>query len=247
MMCLPGTIEKSKSTWTSPINERGYDFRQALLMPWRTEVADIMAEFLDRYRGLNNRVLDLGTGTGFLAHKILKRQPDLQLTGIDSSKAMLEIADKKLVGMNFTSLLMDFRDLKSLDYLKFCGAVSMHAIHHLDHFGKKEVIKNIFALLESPAPFLLCDRFRRKGESVKNTKTRREAAGIANRINAVLGLQKACGQVLQEMEKFESIEKDEPASIEEILLFTSQVGFRDVQVLWSHHEHHLLFGLKREA
>ena len=43
----------------------------------------------------SGRVLDLGTGPGYLPFEIAKRTPGLEITGIDLSSGMVELARKK--------------------------------------------------------------------------------------------------------------------------------------------------------
>ncbi|MGF1514790.1 MAG: methyltransferase domain-containing protein [Elainellaceae cyanobacterium] len=64
---------------------------------WSFYVEATIAETLKRMqlRG-EDRVLDLGCGTGTLIHRLLARAPAAQVTGVDTCAEMLQMAQKKL-------------------------------------------------------------------------------------------------------------------------------------------------------
>ena len=55
-------------------------------------VLDHLAPVLDGAAGRTLRLLDVGSGTGTLAHAAVRRWPNVQVTGIDPSAGMLEVA-----------------------------------------------------------------------------------------------------------------------------------------------------------
>ncbi len=60
------------------------------------EIANEVSEKID-----SGRLLDVGTGPGFLPFEIAKRAPHLEITGIDISKGMIKIAKKNLKSSDF--------------------------------------------------------------------------------------------------------------------------------------------------
>jgi tRNA (cmo5U34)-methyltransferase len=88
-------------------------------------------------RGRN--VLELGTGTGETAVRILARNPGARWTGIDASEAMLERARERLPGV-------DLRVQRLEDPLPegpFDLVVSVLAVHHLDGPAKRDLFRRI--------------------------------------------------------------------------------------------------------
>ncbi len=78
----------------------------------------------------NGTVLDLGSGTGYLATEIARRAPSLQVYGIDLSRRMVKIARRQAKGVDNAQFVfgnaarLPFRDT-SIDFV-----VSTGALHH---------------------------------------------------------------------------------------------------------------------
>ena len=88
-------------------------------------------------RGRN--VLELGTGTGETALRILARNPGARWTGIDASDVMLEHARRRLPGA-------DLRVQRLEDPLPegpFDLAVSVLTVHHLDGPMKRDLFRRV--------------------------------------------------------------------------------------------------------
>ncbi|SRR5712691_3512703 len=84
-------------------------------------------------------VLELGTGTGETALRILARHPNSRWTGIDASEAMLTRARERLPGA-------DLRVQRLEDPLPdgpFDLVVSVLAVHHLDGAGKRDLFRRV--------------------------------------------------------------------------------------------------------
>jgi tRNA (cmo5U34)-methyltransferase len=84
-------------------------------------------------------VLELGTGTGETAVRILARNPGARWTGIDANKAMLERARERLPDA-------DLRLQRLEDPLPdgpFDLVVSVLAVHHLDGPKKRDLFRRV--------------------------------------------------------------------------------------------------------
>jgi tRNA (cmo5U34)-methyltransferase len=84
-------------------------------------------------------ILELGTGTGETAVRILARHPNSRWTGIDVSEAMLDRARERLPGADLR--LQRLED--PLPEGPFDLVVSVLAVHHLDGPGKRDLFKRI--------------------------------------------------------------------------------------------------------
>jgi tRNA (cmo5U34)-methyltransferase len=84
-------------------------------------------------------VLELGTGTGETATRILERHPDSRWTGIDSSEPMLRHARGRLP----TADLRLQRLEDPLPAGPFDLVVSVLAVHHLDAPAKRDLFERI--------------------------------------------------------------------------------------------------------
>jgi tRNA (cmo5U34)-methyltransferase len=135
---------------------RGYGQRRNVAgYEWNPDVyLDQMAEEIPGYAELEDavaaateglaisRVLELGTGTGETAVRVLAKHPGAQWTGIDSSRAMLDRARERLPEA-------DLREARLEDPLPegpFDLVVSVLAVHHLDGDGKRDLFTRVAQL-----------------------------------------------------------------------------------------------------
>jgi tRNA (cmo5U34)-methyltransferase len=98
-----------------------------------------------------SRLLELGTGTGETARRVLARHPGASLVGIDASADMLAAAG--LPGA-------DLRVARLQDPLPegpFDLVFSALAVHHLDGPGKADLFARIAAVLAPGGRFVLAD------------------------------------------------------------------------------------------
>jgi tRNA (cmo5U34)-methyltransferase len=99
------------------------------------------------------RLLELGTGTGETALRVLSRHPGAALTGIDVSEDMLAVARERLPGA-------DLRVARLEDPLPpgpFDLVFSVLAIHHLDGPGKADLFRRVAAVLTVGGRFVIGD------------------------------------------------------------------------------------------
>ncbi|HEX6459910.1 MAG TPA: class I SAM-dependent methyltransferase [Thermoleophilaceae bacterium] len=81
------------------------------------------------------RLLELGTGTGETARRVLARHPDAHLVGVDASAEMLDRAARVLSGAE----LLVARLQDPLPAGPFDVVFSALAVHHLDAAGKADL------------------------------------------------------------------------------------------------------------
>ncbi len=94
-------------------------------------------------------VLDAGCGPGHASRFLARR--GFSVTGIDISRQMLELAQKKVPRATF--LRMDMRKM-SLPATTFDGVVCLYAIIHVARRHHQEILSRFYTLLK-PAGFLL--------------------------------------------------------------------------------------------
>jgi tRNA (cmo5U34)-methyltransferase len=100
-------------------------------------------------------ILDLGTGTGETARRVLDAHPRAQLTGIDSSEPMLDVARSSLDRTRATLRLSRLEDPLPPGPFDLC--ISALAVHHLDGPGKADLFKRLGAVLTVGGRFVLAD------------------------------------------------------------------------------------------
>ena len=98
-------------------------------------------------------VLELGTGTGETALRMLTRHPDSKWLGIDASAAMLARAQERLP----EACLRPQRLEDELPPGPFDLVVSALAVHHLDGAGKRDLFTRVARVLRPGGHFVLGD------------------------------------------------------------------------------------------
>ena len=101
------------------------------------------------------RVLELGTGTGETARRVLAAHPAAELLGVDESPGMLEAARSSLDPARVR--LVEGRLQDPLPDGPWDLVVSCLAVHHLDGDGKADLFRRIAAVLVPGGRFVLGD------------------------------------------------------------------------------------------
>jgi tRNA (cmo5U34)-methyltransferase len=99
------------------------------------------------------RVLELGTGTGETARRVLARHPDAAWVGLDASEAMLQRARERLPGADLRAARLE----EELPAGPFDLVVSTLAVHHLDAVAKRDLFRRVAGALRPGGRFVLAD------------------------------------------------------------------------------------------
>lgn len=100
------------------------------------------------------RILDLGTGTGVTARRVLGVHPQARLVGIDVSPTMLAAA-RRVLPAEAELRVARFED--PLPPGPFDLVVSALAVHHLDGAGKADLFRRVATALAPGGRFVLGD------------------------------------------------------------------------------------------
>jgi len=162
--------------------------------PVRTEFFDAFAREIGRDGA---RVLELGSGPGFLADHLLRAWPGLDYVALDFSPAMHALAAERLGARAARVRLVErsFRDATWVDGLgPFDVVVTHQAVHELRHKDHATALHaQVRPLLAAGGRYLVCDHYL-GGDGLSNDQLymtvdqQREAllrAGFA-RVEAVL-------------------------------------------------------------
>lgn len=117
---------------------------------------DLQRALVTATEGLEaERILDLGTGNGETARRVLGAHPGASLVGVDESEQMLAAAGAALDPARVELEIGRLED--DLPSGPFDLAVSALAVHHLDGAGKAELFRRLYAVLRSGGRFVLAD------------------------------------------------------------------------------------------
>ena len=112
-----------------------------------------MAELLSQD---TKRLLDLGCGTGLELDEIFKRFPELEVTGIDLTKEMLQKLRQKHPDKNLNLIHRSYFDCDFGAY-RYDAAVSFQTMHHFDHQKKTVLYQKIHDALKDGGRYIECD------------------------------------------------------------------------------------------
>lgn len=137
----------------------------AMDRPFRLDMFEKFAECIAVERVTH--ALELGSGPGFLAKLLCDRIPDLELTLLDFSEAMHELAQERLKDCEQSILYerRDFKDPNWLDGLAGYDCVfTNQAVHELRHKSlAKELHTQVRRILPEGGIYLVCDHFFGQG------------------------------------------------------------------------------------
>lgn len=131
-----------------------------LKRPWRTDFFQAFLANISQHHSGSVRILELGSGPGFLAHYILQSLPACQYIALDFSMAMHALARQRIGDRNNIQFLE--RDFLQPDWTaglgKFDVVVTMQAVHELRHKSRASTLHTqVKTLLHPDGHYLVCD------------------------------------------------------------------------------------------
>jgi len=140
--------------WTEPSHARDY-LGQRERLSHQEEGYAALLEFLP---SSPRRVLDLGTGDGYLLSRIRALHPDVDGIAVDFSTEMLGRARARFAGEPAVTVIEhDLDEALPVTWGTFDVVVSSHAIHHVDHARKRALYGEVRDLLEPGGQFCNLD------------------------------------------------------------------------------------------
>jgi SAM-dependent methyltransferase len=131
--------------------------------PWREDFFQCFVTQLHGFQLVRPSVLELGSGPGFLAKRILESVPGVRYTMLDFSPAMHELARERLgsLARAVRQVQVDFkRDGWAVGLGSFDAVVTIQAVHEVRH--KKHVVRlheAVRSLLNENGRYFVCDHY----------------------------------------------------------------------------------------
>lgn len=222
---------------------RQYDaFIEAAAMNYRGALEAVLTMAARTPRPVR-RVLDLGAGTGRLTALALERFPEAGAAAMDGSQAMLEQARARLSRYagrvsfhcrSFESLLDGVEG--SYDLI-----VSSFALHHLDHADMRRLLRRLRAALLPEGQLVVADYVLTPSARLQGWY---EETWVEHRLAAQEDRSPAAKRrMLAEHQRTKEAEGDNPALLEDLLLWTREAGFRDAGCHWRYYCYAVYGGL----
>lgn len=112
-----------------------------------------MAELLPR---TTVNLLDLGCGTGLELDEIFKTHPNIKVTGIDLTKAMLDVLKEKHPDKDLTLIHGSYFDY-DFGRERFEAVISFQSLHHYSHEQKIKLYSRVYSALKPGGRCIECD------------------------------------------------------------------------------------------
>lgn len=213
-------------------NARQYDSQRKKLIPCFDDFYSTAAAVAETKNKKPN-ILDIGAGTGLLSSFIIEKYPDANLTLIDISEKMIEVAKSRLKYKTDVTYIIDDYTKYQFDK-KYEIVISSLSIHHLTDIEKKELYARIYSILNQDGVFINADQVYGSTPFIEalyksDWKLKVENSGLSkNEIQSA----------------YERTELDKMAKLDDQLNWLKDIGFLDVDCIYKYYNFAVLFGRK---
>ena len=183
------------------------------------------------------KILDLGCGPGNITKKVLERYPQAEITCLDLSENMIEIAKEKL--SEYKTIKYIVGDFTKTDITeKYDAIISSLALHHIPtDEEKQEMYKAIYEALTDEGVFYNADVIL--GNSTYNEK-----------LNNTVATQdmKKVGVTQEEINthKQKRDDNDIPTTVYNHIQMLEKVGFKEIDIIWKYYANVVYGGTRKE-
>lgn len=213
---------------------RQYDAQRHTLVPCFDDFYAVAVENLNFPTTSSPRILDLGAGTGLLSQKILELYPKAQLTLVDLSEKMLDIARLRFEGLpNVTIKQADFTTFE-MEINSYDAIVSSLAIHHLTDDNKRLLYNRIHPALKPDGLFVNAEQILADNDFMQNLYHKQWCNKIEH---STLSRQEINAS-------YERIKLDKRATISAQLNWLKDAGFSQTDCLYKYYYFAVLWAMK---
>ncbi|GAB6989237.1 class I SAM-dependent methyltransferase [Paenibacillus pini] len=211
-----------------------YDAQRRKLIPCFNDFYQTSVSLADTSVKRPN-ILDLGAGTGLFSSLLLEKYPEAEITLIDLSSKMLEVAESRLARYsNVNYVLDDYTNYIALD--KYDLIVSALSIHHLSDSDKMKLYKNTLLNLKANGVFINADQVLGHTEAIDmmyrgDWKSKVEASSLSRE---------------EKDSAYERTKIDRMTPLQTQLNWLQDVGFDDVDCVYKYYNFVVMYGKKRE-
>ena len=171
-------------------------------------------------------LLDLGCGTGLELEEIFRRCPDINVTGIDLTQAMLNELSKKYNNKQITLICESFLGY-DFGCEKYDCIISFEAMHHFTHEEKFALYAGIFKALKPGGKYI-------EGDYMVETQSEED----------FLFKEKERLHTMQKIQDRELYHFDTPCAVDNQLEMFLQSGFSIANKIWRKKNTTIIVGIK---
>lgn len=203
-----------------------YDARIRTIIPRYEEMLDALISCITTNEGNRIRAIDLGCGTGALSQKLLEAHPEVELTCLDMTESMLDLAKERMRNhRNVRYVLSDIYDFEFDGPYNF--VMSSLALHHVvTDQDKKITYRRIYDALGSGGAFYNADLVLGSDEEMQGLYMRRWVEFMGQSFPR----EEIDSTVLSRYRQ-----EDSPSKLVDHLRWLKEVGFRNVDVAWKNY------------
>lgn len=213
-------------------NASQYDQQRRKLIPCFDDFYSIAASLIETNIHSPN-ILDIGAGTGLFSSFILRKFPQANLTLIDLSEKMLEVAKERLKDISKVTYIIDDYTKYKFEQ-KYDIVISSLSIHHLSDEEKRQLYGNIYTILNKDGVFVNADQVLGGTPYIESLykndwKYKVENSGLSQ----------------EEIHSaYERTKLDKMSLLDDQLNWLKDLGFKDVDCVYKYFNFVVLFGRK---
>ncbi len=205
---------------------REYDPWIRKVIPRYDEMLDVLISCIKVPKGRTIRIIDIGCGTATLSKKLLASHPDVELTCLDMTEDMLDLARGRLSDYkNVRYLLFNLYDFNyDGPYDLILSSLALH--HMVTDEDKRMQYRRIYQALAPGGSFYNADVVLASDERTQELYMRKWAEFMHHGLTA----EEVDGSVLPRY-----YSEDSPARLTDHLEWMKDAGFSGVDVIWKYY------------
>lgn len=213
-------------------NAQSYDKQRKKLIPCYDDFYGIATALAEAGSDCP-KVLDLGAGTGLFSSFVLQKYPNAQLTLIDLSESMLNIAESRFDKVSNVQYFVG--DYTTFDYPeRYDLVISSLSIHHLLDSEKKALYHKLYSIMNRDGILVNADQVLGKTVFL-------DSLYKADWTNYV----EHSGLAPEEISAaYERTKLDKMSTLDEQLSWLTEVGFSDVDCMYKYYNFVVMYARK---